>query len=75
MIALIIRPVRYSIRPWPKGWSLSGFLEASKKPSKVMTEEPASDKLLKASAIIATEPEIKPAKYLAANKRMLSIIP
>ena len=26
------RPERYSIRPWPKGWSESGFCPASWKP-------------------------------------------
>ena len=48
-------PDKYSIRPWPKGWWGSGFCPAIWKPTKVMREEPASDKLLKASAVMAKE--------------------
>ena len=41
----------------------------------VTTEEPASDKLLKASAEMDTEPVMIPAKNLHANKIRLHIIP
>lgn len=42
-------PEIYSIRPWPKGCSVSGFWPESLKPTRVMREEPASERLLKAS--------------------------
>ena len=37
----------------------------------VTTEEPASDKLLKASAVMAMEPETVPATSLPRNSRIL----
>ena len=49
------RPETYSIRPWPKGWSRSGALAARWKPRSVTTEDPASERLLKASAVMAME--------------------
>ena len=70
-----IRPDMYSMRPWPKGWSVSGFLPARRKPSSVTAEEPASDRLLKASAVTAMEPDSCPAKNFPANSRMFSAIP
>ena len=69
------KPATYSIRPWPKGCSLSGFLPANWNPTKVIREEPASDRLLKASAMIATEPDSIPARNLPANNSTLRQIP
>ncbi len=69
------RPERYSARPWPKGWPGSGALAAMRKPSSVTTEEPASERLLKASAVMATEPERVPAKNLPKNSSRFSPIP
>lgn len=68
-------PERYSIRPWPKGWPGSGFFAAMRKPSSVMTEEPASDRLLNASAVIAMEPDSRPARYFPRNSRMFRPMP
>lgn len=70
-----IKPEMYSIRPWPNGWSLSGSAPANLKPRRVIREEPASDRLLKASAITEIEPLIAPAKYLIPNKMTFSRIP
>ena len=69
------RPERYSIRPWPKGWWVSGFCPASWKPSSVTTEDPASERLLKASAVMAMEPERVPAKNFPAKSRTLKKMP
>ena len=68
-------PDMYSIRPWPKGWSLSGFWPASLKPSMDTTEEPASERLLKASAVMATEPLRMPAASLPAKSSTLRQTP
>ena len=45
----------YSIRAWPKGCSLSAGFAAILKLTKEIMEDPASDKLLRASATIAIE--------------------
>ena len=58
------RPDRYSSLPCPKGCSGSGSADDNLKPSRVITEDPASDKLLKASAVIAIEWLNNPAKNL-----------
>lgn len=68
-------PERYSARPWPKGWSGSGILAAMRKPSSVTTEEPASDRLLNASAVMAMEPERVPAKNFPAKSSRFRPIP
>ena len=70
-----IKPEIYSILPWPKGWSLSGFLLDSLNPIIEMSEEPESDRLLKASAVIAIEPVIAPAMIFAKNKIIFKNIP
>lgn len=62
-------PEMYSIRPCPKGWAESGFCPAILKPTSVITEEAPSDKLLKASAVIAMEPLKKPARNFPANRK------
>ena len=69
------RPDRYSMRPWPKGCSESGFWPAIWKPSSVTKEEPASERLLKASAVMAMEPASVPAKNLPMNSRTLKPMP
>lgn len=63
------RPVRYSIRPWPKGCSWSASCPASRNPTRVMTEEAASDRLLKASATTAMEPVARPGEELAQKEQ------
>ena len=54
---------------------LSGSRPASRKPSSVTAEDPASDRLLKASAVTAMEPESCPAKNFPANSRMFRAMP
>ena len=68
-------PEMYSILPCPNGCPGSGFLEARRKPASVITDEPASDRLLKASAVTAMEPESIPARYLPAKSSMLRNMP
>ena len=68
-------PARYSARPCPNGCSGSGFFPAMAKPSSVITDEPASERLLKASAVMATEPEMLPAKYFPAKSSTLMNMP
>ena len=68
-------PARYSMRPWPKGWPSSAFCPASLKPTRVTTDEPASDRLLKASAVMEMEPVISPANSFPADSSRLSTIP
>ena len=51
----MIKPDIYSNLPWPKGCSISGFLQESLKPKIETKEAAASEILLNASAIIATE--------------------
>ena len=69
------RPDMYSMRPWPKGCSGSGLRPARRKPSSVTSEEPASDRLLKASAVMAMDPLTEPAKNFTANSSKFSPIP
>ena len=69
------RPETYSIRPWPKGWSRSGRWAASLNPSRVTTEAPASERLLKASAVMAMEPLMRPARHLPAKSSRFSAMP
>ena len=73
--AATARPVMYSTRAWPKGWSSSAGFSARRKPSRVSTEPEASVRLLTASAVMATEPEIRPMTSLAANRPMFSAMP
>ena len=78
-INIIIRettnPATYSYLPWPKGCSSSGGLSAKWKPKSVATEEAASDKLFKASAIIDTEDVIIPANNFTQKSIKLQNIP
>ena len=68
-------PEIYSMRPWPKGCSGSGFFPARRKPRRVTSEEPASERLLKASAVTAMEPERVPAKNLPKKSSRFQPMP
>ena len=68
-------PDTYSMRPWPKGWWLSGFWAASLKPRRVTTEEPASERLLKASAVMAMDPLRSPARNFPTNSSRFNAMP
>jgi subfamily B ATP-binding cassette protein MsbA len=68
-------PETYSILPCPNGCSVSGFAPASLKPSSVTIEEPASERLLKASAVIAMELLKVPARNLPIKSSTLNNIP
>ena len=70
-----IRPAIYSILPWPNGWSWSAGFPAILKPIRVTMEEPASERLLKASATIEIAPVKRPARILIVNKSKLQHIP
>jgi hypothetical protein len=65
----------YSILAWPKGCSLSAGLDESLKLISVITDVPESQRLLSASATIATDPDITPAKILIPARIILTIIP
>lgn len=71
----INNPAIYSNLPCPKGCSKSGFFPENKNPIKEIKEEKASDKLLNASAVMATELLSTPAMYLNKNKRIFRKIP
>ena len=73
--AATINPDTYSIRPWPNGCSESGFAPASLNPISVTAEDPASDRLLNASAVTAIEWLIVPAKNLPQKSRIFKKIP
>ena len=75
IIADTASPDRYSTRPKPNGCSRSGLRAASLKPRSVITELPASDRLLKASAVIAIEPLSVPASSLPANSTRFRKMP
>ena len=66
--------VRYSTRPYPNGWFLSGFRAASFVPMMVMRDEDESVRLLIASLITAREPVMMPmVTFTAANTRLVTI--
>ena len=69
------RPEIYSILPCPNGCSGSGSCPESRKPINVMIDDPASERLLNASAIIAIEPLIVPASHFPKNSKIFSPIP
>ncbi len=70
-----IKPEIYSSRPCPKGCSLSTGFAAKRKPINVTTDEPASEMLLNASAMMATEPARIPKTSFPINRRTLRIMP
>ena len=65
----------YSILPWPKGCSSSAGLSAIFTPTKLITEEAASERLLKASAVTEILFITIPITTLAANSSTLQQIP
>ena len=67
--------VRYSIRPCPKGCSLSGALLARRVPTMVMTEDRASVRLFTASRVMEMELERSPTPALKPAKNRLARIP
>ena len=69
------RPEKYSIRAWPKGCSSSAGLAAIRKPSSMMIELEASERLLIASAVMDTEAESRPIVSFAANSSRLQRMP
>lgn len=66
---------RYSILPYPKGCLLSASLPASFVPTIVITEDPASDKLLTASTNIAMEFDFIPINILNIARTALPMMP
>ncbi len=75
MMTATANPDRYSILPCPKGCPELAFKPENLKPVKVIRDEPASERLLKASAVTAMEPLTMPARYFPANSRTLREIP
>ena len=69
------RPLRYSIRPCPKGCSSSAACPASRKPISVITDEAASDRLFNPSATTAIEPVSSPAPSFPRHSRVFSRMP
>ena len=69
------RPLRYSIRPCPKGCSSSAACPASRKPISVITDEAASDRLFSPSATTAMEPVSSPAPSFPRHSRVFSRMP
>jgi len=65
----------YSIRPCPKGCSSSAGLLAIFTPTKLISDEPASDRLLKASAVTDTLCTISPTINFTMNKNTLHKMP
>ena len=70
-----IMDATYSIRACPKGCSRSaGFAEMRKEISEMICD-PASERLLIASAVIETDPNSVPTVNLAANKSRFKMMP
>ena len=67
--------LKYSILPCPNGWSLSAGLPESLKPKWVITDEPASERLLNASAIIPIEDVNIPAKSFITKRHTFKNMP
>ena len=69
------KPEIYSILPCPKGCSESGLCPEIRNPIKVIIEDPASDRLLNASAVMAIDPLKKPAIHFPRKRRIFKPIP
>ena len=67
--------VRYSTRPKPNGWFLSGFFWANFVPIIVINAVDESVKLFTASDVMAMEPDITPIIIFTPAKIRLAIIP
>ena len=65
----------YSILAWPNGWSRSAGFSAILKLTSVTIEDAASEKLLRASAITATERVIMPRVIFTPARRRFTTIP
>ena len=70
-----MKAAMYSMRPCPKGWSSSAFFPAIFEPTTEITELPASDRLLKPSAMIDTELMMMPREILNTKRSRLHTIP
>lgn len=75
MIAATASVATYSILACPYGCSSSALCAAILKPAIVMIDEPASDRLLNASAVIEIAPLNIPAKSLPAKSMRFKNIP
>lgn len=75
MIAATASVATYSILACPYGCSSSALCAAILKPAIVMIDEPASDRLLNASAVIEIAPLSIPAKSLPAKSMRFKNIP
>ena len=65
----------YSNLPWPKGWSASGWRLDIFALITDITEVPISERLLKASEVMAILPISVPIISFTANKITLQIMP
>ena len=65
----------YSILPCPYGWSLSASLYAILKPISDTSDEPASERLLNASAVIEIAPEMVPAMNFPVKRHIFKNMP
>ena len=74
-VTLTTSPARYSYRAWPKGCSASGALDASLNPTRLTILDDASDKLFRASAMMAMEPNSVPTASLPRQSRTLHTMP
>ena len=75
MINETISAQTYSILPWPNGCSSSAGLFARRKLTSVTADEPASERLFAASAVMAILPVTEPTMNFAAVCRMLHSMP
>ena len=75
MVTLTASPARYSYRAWPKGCSASGALLASRKPTRLTTLDEASERLFRASAVMAMEPNRVPTVSLPRHSSRLHTMP
>ena len=71
----ITKLTTYSTRPCPNGCSLSAGLLAIRYPNTVTKHVITSDRLLKPSDMIETEPVIKPIVNFTMNNNRFAIIP
>ena len=69
------KPERYSMRAWPNGCSSSAGRSARRKPSSVTSEDAASVRLFRPSAVMDTAPDSVPASSLPADSSTLHTMP
>ncbi len=75
MIKDTIKADIYSTRPCPKGCSSSAGFLANLNPTRLITEEPASAKLLTASTDIAILPVMEPITNFMPHNETFTTIP